>query len=70
MDAVISVITLKLLWSDYKAGKISANDLQELVFILFLIGRAVGVSAEIIDHRSRGTDMDCRTPQSQLQFVL
>lgn len=70
VDAVISVITLKLLWSDYKAGKISANDLQELVFILFLIGRAVGVSAEIIDHRSRGTDMDCRTPQSQLQFVL
>jgi succinyl-CoA synthetase alpha subunit/citrate synthase len=70
VDAVISVIALKLVWEDYKTNKISANDIQELVFILFLIGRAVGVSAEIIDHRSRGTDMDCRTPQSQLTYVL
>lgn len=70
VDAVISVIALKLLWEDYKNNKITALDMQELVFILFLIGRAIGVSAEIIDHRSRGTDMDCRTPQSELSFVL
>ncbi len=70
VDAVISVIALKLVWEDLAKGSVSTNDIQELVFILFLIGRAIGVSAEIIDHRSRGTDMDCRTPQSQLQFIL
>lgn len=70
VDAIISVIALKLLWSDYMKDKISDLDMQELVFILFLLGRAIGVSAEIIDHRSRGTDMDCRTPQSELCFVL
>lgn len=70
VDAIISVIALKLLWDDYTGNKISDLDMQELVFILFLLGRAIGVSAEIIDHRSRGTDMDCRTPQSELSFVL
>lgn len=70
VDAVISVIALKLLWNDYVNNKISDLDMQEIVFILFLLGRAVGVTSEIIDHRSRGTDMDCRTPQSELSFVL
>ncbi len=70
VDAVISVIALKLVWNDYMSEAASEKDIQELVFILFLIGRAVGVSAEIIDHRSRGIDMDCRTPQSQLQYIL
>ncbi len=70
VDAVISVIALKLVWNDLQSGKISKSQIQDLVFILFLIGRAVGVSSEIADHRVRGLDMDCRTPQSQLQFVL
>ncbi len=70
VDAVISVIALKLVWNDFKTERISKAHIQDLVFILFLIGRAIGVSAEIADHRVRGLDMDCRTPQSQLQFVL
>ncbi len=70
VDAVISVIALKLVWNDFQNNKISKEQIQDLVFILFLIGRAIGVSAEITDHRDRGLDMDCRTPQSQLQFVL
>jgi hypothetical protein len=70
VDAVLSVIALKLVWNDYKSNTISKTQIQDLVFILFLIGRAIGVSAEIADHKVRGLDMDCRTPQSQLQFVL
>jgi succinyl-CoA synthetase alpha subunit/citrate synthase len=70
VDAVISVIALKLVWSDFKNEKITKAQIQDLVFILFLIGRAIGVSAEIADHKVRGLDMDCRTPQSQLQYVL
>ena len=53
-----------------KTGAFSKQQVQDLVFILFLIGRAIGVSAEIADHKSRGTDMDCRTPQSQLTYIL
>ncbi len=70
VDAVISVIALKLVWNDLQAGTIDTKQVQDLVFILFLIGRAVGVSAEIADHRDRGQDMDCRTPQSKLGFVM
>ncbi len=70
VDAVISVIALKLVWNDLQKGTLSKKQVQDLVFILFLIGRAVGVSAEIADHRDRGQDMDCRTPQSALGFVL
>ncbi len=70
VDAVLSVITLKLVWENLQSGKLEKSKVQDLVFILFLIGRAIGVSAEIADHRDRGTDMDCRTPQSQLHYVL
>lgn len=70
VDAVLAVITLKLIWQDLKARRISMHQAQDLVFILFLIGRAIGVAAEIADHRNRGQDMDCRTPQSELTFVL
>lgn len=70
VDAVLAVISLKLVWNDYKAGNVSKENIQDIVFILFLVGRAVGVSAEITDHRDRGLDMDCRTPQSQLQYVI
>ncbi len=54
IDAVLAVIALKLVWK----------------FTLFLFGRTIGVSAEIADHRDRGTDMDCRTPQSKLTYVI
>lgn len=70
VDAVLAVITLKLVWNDLQEGKITLKDVQDIVFTLFLYGRAIGVAAEIADHRDRGLDMDCRTPQSQVQFVL
>lgn len=70
VDAVLAVITLKLVWKDIIEGKISLKDVQDIVFTLFLYGRCIGVAAEIADHRDRGQDMDCRTPQSELQFVL
>jgi succinyl-CoA synthetase alpha subunit len=70
VDAVLAVLTLKLVWKDFQSGKISKQQIQDLVFTLFLYGRSIGVAAEIADHRDRGTDMDCRTPQSELSFVL
>jgi succinyl-CoA synthetase alpha subunit/citrate synthase len=70
VDAVISVIALKLVWNDLSSGKMEKEEVQKLVFLLFLIGRAIGVSAEISDHRDRGLDMDCRTPQPELNHVL
>jgi hypothetical protein len=66
----LAVITLKLVWKDLQAGRITLRQIQDLAFTLFLFGRAIGVAAEIADHRDRGTDMDCRTPESELGFVL
>jgi citrate synthase len=70
VDAVLAVISLKLAWSDFREEKIEKKDIQDLVFILFLLGRALGTAAEVADHRDRGTDMDCRTPQDELAFVM
>lgn len=70
VDAVLAVLTLKLVWKDFQAGKVTKQQMQDLVFTLFLYGRSIGVAAEIADHRDRGQDMDCRTPQSELSFVL
>jgi succinyl-CoA synthetase alpha subunit len=70
IDAVIAVISLKLMWEAYRENRISDEDMQRIGFFIFLIGRMVGVSAEIIDHRSRGQDMDTRTPQSELKYVV
>lgn len=70
VDAVLAVISLKLIWNDLKSGQTTLKQAQDLVFTLFLLGRSIGVTAEIADHRDRGTDMDCRTPQSELKYVL
>ena len=70
VDAVLAVLTLKLVWKDFVEKKLSKQQIQDIVFTLFLYGRSVGVSAEISDHLDRGQDMDCRTPQSELTFVL
>ncbi|MGE5314284.1 MAG: CoA-binding protein [Acidobacteriota bacterium] len=70
IDAVLAVISLKLVWKEMRAGALTEKQVQDLVFTLFLYGRAIGVAAEIADHRDRGTDMDCRTPQKELRFVL
>ena len=70
VDAVLAVITLRLVWSDLRTGLMTLEQVQDLVFTLFLYGRTIGVTAEIADHRDRGRDMDCRTPQSRVGFVL
>ena len=70
IDAVIAVISLKLMWNAYKENRISDSEMQKIGFVIFLIGRMVGISAEIIDHRDRGQDMDTRTPQSELKYVV
>ena len=70
IDAVLAVISLKLVWNDLREGTLTLPHVQELVFNLFLFGRTVGVAAEIADHRDRGTDLDCRTPVSEIKFVL
>ncbi|RLD41511.1 MAG: CoA-binding protein, partial [Bacteroidetes bacterium] len=57
IDAVIAVISLKLMWKAYKENKITDQEMQKIGFVIFLIGRMVGVSAEIIDHTDRGQDM-------------
>jgi len=70
VDAVIAVITLKLVWKDLRAGRLSLRQVQEIGFLLFLFGRAIGTAAEVADHRDRGQDMDCRTPEERLAFVM
>ncbi|WP_321494736.1 CoA-binding protein [uncultured Desulfobacter sp.] len=69
IDGVIATISLDLLWKDVNSGKIDAKAMQDIAFIMFLLGRMVGCSAEIADHKSRGNIMDCRTPASQVEFV-
>ena len=70
IDAVIAVISLKLMWKAYKENRITDQEMQKIGFVIFLIGRMVGVSAEIIDHTDRGQDMDTRTPQSELKYIV
>ncbi len=70
VDAVLAVITLKLVWKDLVAGTMTRQQVQDLGFLLFLFGRSIGTAAEVADHRDRGIDMDCRTPESRLSFVL
>jgi citrate synthase len=70
VDAVLAVITLKLVWKDLQAGRITMHQVQDLAFTLFLFGRTSGATAEIADHRDRGLDLDCRTPESKLSYVL
>ena len=70
VDAVIAVITLKLIWKDFQENRTTLKQVQDLVFILFLLGRSIGIVAEIIDHRDRGLDMDCRTPQNEVGYIL
>ncbi len=70
IDAVIAVISLKLMWKAYTDKKISPAEMQKIGFIIFLLGRMTGVSAEIADHRNRGRDMDCRTPAGETEFVM
>lgn len=44
--------------------------MQKMGFVVFLLGRMTGVSAEIADHRDRGLDMDVHTPASRTMFVV
>ena len=69
IDAVIATISLELFWDQMKKGQITEKEMQDIVFIMFLIGRMTGVASEIADHLARGNDMDCRTPASQVGFV-
>ena len=69
IDAVIATISLELFWKQFKAGELKNKDMMDIVFTMFLFGRMVGSSAEISDHRNRGTDMDCRTPASEVVYV-
>jgi succinyl-CoA synthetase alpha subunit/citrate synthase len=70
VDAVLACVAVKLIWADLQAKRMSVAQVKDLVFVLFLIGRSIGTAAEIIDHRDRGEDMDCRTPQNEVSFVL
>ncbi|OGG95005.1 MAG: CoA-binding protein [Candidatus Lambdaproteobacteria bacterium RIFOXYD2_FULL_50_16] len=70
IDAVIATISLELFWDQLHQGKVTEAEMQDLVFVMFLFARMVGSAAEIADHRARGTDMDCRTPASQCEFVV
>jgi len=69
VDAVIACLALELFWQQFKSGDIGIQEMQDSVFRLFLYGRMPGVAAEIADHRSRGTDMDCRTPNVELRYL-
>ena len=70
IDAVLAVIILKLVWKQLQSGQMTVKMVQDLSFTLFLYGRSIGIAAEIADHRDRGLDMDCRTPQEMVRFVI
>lgn len=69
VDAVIAVILLKIVWSDYAAGNIKESDVESSGFTTFLFGRMIGCAAEIDDHINRGRNMDTRTAASKTSFV-
>jgi succinyl-CoA synthetase alpha subunit len=69
IDAVIAVILLKMVWPDYKAGKLKEEDIETASFATFLFGRMIGCAAEIDDHTNRGKNMDTRTPASKVVYV-
>ncbi len=69
VDAVIAVILLKMVWSDYKKGSIKEEDIEWASFMAFLFGRMIGCAAEIDDHTNRGKNMDTRTPASKVAYV-
>ena len=70
VDAVIAALLLALLWKDFRAGALTAKDLETAAFNVFLYGRMIGGAAEIDDHLNRGRNMDMRTPQEQCRFVV
>ncbi|GJL77918.1 MAG: hypothetical protein NPINA01_09070 [Nitrospinaceae bacterium] len=69
IDAVIAVILLKMVWPEYKAGKLKEEDIESASFATFLFGRMIGCAAEIDDHTNRGKNMDTRTPASKVVYV-
>jgi succinyl-CoA synthetase alpha subunit/citrate synthase len=69
VDAVIATLALELFWPQWQSGRITRDAIQDAVFRLFVYGRMPGIAAEIADHRSRGSDMDCRTPNEELRYV-
>ncbi|PIQ96037.1 MAG: CoA-binding protein [Nitrospinae bacterium CG11_big_fil_rev_8_21_14_0_20_56_8] len=69
IDAVIAVILLKMVWKDYRAGKLGENEIETASFATFLFGRMIGCAAEIDDHTNRGRNMDTRTAASKCVFV-
>jgi len=69
IDAVIAVILLKIVWSDFNDGKLKEEDIESASFATFLFGRMIGCAAEIDDHTSRGKNMDTRTPASKCSYV-
>ncbi|MFQ5451804.1 MAG: CoA-binding protein [Nitrospinaceae bacterium] len=69
IDAVIAVILLKMVWEDYKNGKMKESDIESASFVTFLFGRMIGCAAEIDDHTNRGRNMDTRTPASKCSYV-
>ncbi|MGF1510065.1 MAG: CoA-binding protein [Myxococcota bacterium] len=69
VDAVISAVLLKLLWTRVRRGEVEARDLEDGAFLLFLQARAIGILAEVDDHLNRGRNMDTRTPASRCWSV-
>jgi len=69
IDAVIAVILLKVVWPDFKAGKLKEEDIESASFATFLFGRMIGCAAEIDDHTNRGRNMDTRTAASKCTYV-
>ena len=70
VDAVIAALLFALLWKDFRAGTLTAKDLETAAFNVFLYGRMIGGAAEIDDHLNRGRNMDMRTPQERCRFVV
>jgi citrate synthase len=69
VDAVIAALLLKMMWQPYRAGELTATNLETAAFTVFLYGRIIGCAAEIEDHLNRGRNMDTRSAASDCRFV-
>jgi hypothetical protein len=54
IDAVIAALVLKILWTSYRSGASTTEELETAAFTLFLYARMFGAAAEIDDHVNRG----------------
>jgi len=69
VDAAITCVLLGIAWPLLVEKKITIERALDLPCIAFALGRVAGGSAEYLDHRETGTEMDMRVPVSECKTL-